>query len=186
MYDTGQRQSAKDLEGNLRKVEALYRVAPVDRRDTVSSLLEFEKELGVHHHDPRKAGQVHLKDPSAAIGLLWIRRSLAFQYRLYKRLLENEDVDPRDAAMAAYQKELRPYHSWTLQRIFVIGLKSQVPSRREIIFARLGGFAQEEYGEAEELATKRDLKELLDVWRPIIVRWKEIYNELDLEDKRRV
>ena len=57
---------AKDLEGNLRKAEALFKKHP-NKCKTLSSLLELERESDIHN------GNV-LKDPSAAMGLLWIRR----------------------------------------------------------------------------------------------------------------
>lgn len=83
MNAVGQDRNAAEIERNLQKIQSLYRIAPKSRRETLRSLLEYEKELGVHGPDGR------LKDPSGAMGLLWIRRSLAFQERMYSLILDN-------------------------------------------------------------------------------------------------
>ena len=74
------------------KLEASYQRTPAHHRKTVSELLELEKARGVHQPG-------HLKDPSGAVALLWIRRSLSCQYRMYGILLEKRD--PVDAAVEA-------------------------------------------------------------------------------------
>ena len=83
MNAVGQDRNAAEIERNLQKIQSLYRIAPKSRRETLRSLLEYEKELGVHGPDGR------LKDPSGAMGLLWIRRSLEFQERMYSLILDN-------------------------------------------------------------------------------------------------
>lgn len=175
---TGPQQVVQFLESNLKKVESspYYNIEP---KQTVSSLLEMEKEMG---NVVREDGK--LADASAAVGLLWIRRSIAFQYRFYESLIEETtNHQPREAVVTAYRKELQPYHGRALQRIYSICLRTLVPTRREDVLARLGGFQDhQQFGQAEEMATKRDLRTLLDVWRPLLVRWEEIYKHLDLED----
>ena len=178
MREIGQRQAAKDMEGNIQKVLVVYYVAPPHRRKTVSQLLEYEKSMGIH----RPYG--HLKDPSAAMGLLWIRRSLSFQARMYTLLLE-PDKDPSEAALVAYRSELEPYHGWALQRLYKLSLRTATQCRHEVL-AKLGGVESTNFGEVEEQATLSDLRLLLQTWKPLIFRCRQIYAALDIEDKRRV
>ena len=63
------------------------------------------------------------------MGLLWIRRSLAFQSRLFESLLPSDGLHPKDAATEAYREILSPYHGWLLQKIFPTSL-SQMPHRQ--------------------------------------------------------
>lgn len=179
MRKIGQGQSAKDLDNNISKVRDLYNSAPKQARQSMMKLLKYEKETGIHAPGPE------LKDPSGAMGSLWIRRSINFQYRLFKQILET-NRDPVEAAMIAYRLELQPYHGWALQRVYGVAIRTMTPSKREDLLARIGGFPADSFGAAEEQATKRDLRRLLDVWRPLLVSWKQTFLQLDLEDKRRV
>jgi ribosomal protein S6 len=173
LKDMGERQIAYDMQGNVRKLEALYHTSPAHRRTTISELLEFEKKTGIH-----KPGR--LKDPSGAMGLLWIHRSLSCQHRMYGMLLENRD--PQEAAVEAYKAELQQYHGWVLQKL---ALGKTARPRHEIL-AKIGGFARESFGDREEAATVNDLHQLLSTWRPILDRCTRVYAELDIEDTRRV
>jgi len=243
--DLGQKQSARDLANNRRKVEDVLRQKSPElfrndnkkvessrqqqehdghphhlhRHETLSSILHYEKKLGVHKPGSAKkkkggdgddASQAVLKDPSAAIGLLWMRRSFAFQCEWYRQLLDRPDRDPQQSAMIAYRKELQPYHRVVLQKLFAAGIRSQTPHRRETIFARLGGLQQqndqrqhhdsdvEEEEEEEEsdgttgqdesltAAVEKDLRELVGVWKPLVTRWQEIFVKHGMDDRRRV
>lgn len=173
----GQRQSAREMENNIHKVEALYHSAPHARRKTLEMLLEYEKELGIHQPNGI------LKDPSAAMGFLWIRRSLSFQYKMYSLILDS-NLSTTEAALSAYRTELEPFHGWALQRIYTLALKTTPPSHE--LLATIGGFRDENFGRIEEEVVRRDLRQLLSTWRPILTRWKNDYAKLDLEDKRQV
>jgi hypothetical protein len=170
----GQRLPAWEMEANTKKLEASYHRTPAHQRNTVSELLEFEKATGVHQLG-------HLKDPSGAVALLWIRRSLSCQYRMYGMLLEKRD--PVEAAVEAYQAELRPYNGWIQQKIGMV-LAKATPSREETL-AGLGGFERRAFGESEEMVTVHDLRQLLSILSPILARWKQIFKDLDLEDTTR-
>ena len=134
------------------------------------------------------------------MGLLWIRRSLQFQYHLFHSLLQ--DVDATTATMAAYEQTLQPYHSWALQKIYNMAVKSATPSN-QIWLARLGGYDHHEdtnvastttstdavtpiHPKDAERATREDLQLLLQIWGPLIQQWEKIYSDLNLEDQRRV
>ena len=194
---TGQTMAAKDLEGNIDKLKTLYRSAPKQTRNSLRSLLEYEIETRIHddhigdnvkddddeeeeHPTPRV-----LKDPSGALGGLWLRRSLAFQSDFYRGILQGKL--PVDAALDGYRKQLEPYHGWALQKVYSVSLKSFSPPSSSETLRKLGGFpADGSFGSKEERTMQRDLENLVQVWTPLLEQWKRIYQELDLEDQRRV
>jgi hypothetical protein len=93
---------------------------------------------------------------------------------------------PLRASFQAYDEELRNFHGVFLQKIYVLALKATSTHSKHDTFARLGGFRLEEFGPEQEMATKRDLRQLVDLWTPLIQRWEQIYEELNLEDRRKV
>jgi len=166
---------AKDMEANLNKAETLFKKLPQEGKN-VATLLSAEREAGVH--DGSK-----LKNESAAMGLLWIRRSLAFQLDLYSAVVSSHTRHPKAAAMEAYDKTLSPYHGWLLQKAFPMSL-SQMPDRRTFI-AKFGG--RDSYLDAKtEIQVSKKIKTLCEVWDPIIRRWTAEFKRLDLEDMRQV
>ena len=177
MRAVGNLAVANDFRQNIKKVEAVYKRTPDDHRKTVAALLAHEKTTGCHGPCGR------LKDPSAAMGLLWIRRNLAFQYKIYSNVFERS-IAPPEAALAAYHSELEPFFGWALRKIFVLGLRVTVPKSTNAMLAKLAGFQHSTLTEAERTMAKEDLLILLAVLRPIIIKWEEIFLELDLEDRR--
>ena len=167
---------AKDMESNLNKAEALFN--NIDKQDGkyLASLLEVERESGIHEGN-------ELKDQSAAMGLLWIRRSLAFQLDLYSSLIPTNGQHPKEAAMQAYYKTLLPYHGWLLQKIFPTSL-SQMPDRR-VFLSKFGGTEVDQMSIEYEKEIIRKLKSLVSTWEPIINTWTNEFVRLDLEDTRR-
>ena len=141
------------------------------------------------------------------------RRSLQFQYHLFHSLLQ--DIDATTATMVAYEQTLQPYHSWALQKIYHMAVKSATPSN-EIWLARLGGYDHKNHNDdtssigtsstnmndatvatttpiypnttaqQQQAATREDLQLLLQIWGPLIQQWEKIYTDLNLEDQRRV
>lgn len=205
----GQSFAAKEIEKNADKAAVLLKVV-IDQQqqqncNTLRSVLDYEKRtLGLHG----PGGM--LEDPSGAVGFLWMRRSLAYQYRFSKLVLElpsttiaantsdhddmndgNSDDGPSTvaAALKAYGLELEPYHAWPLRRINYLFLSSSLPVRR--LLASAGGFEYQNttknnfFGPREESATRRDLHRLIDLLKPTLSEWKQIYADLDLEDVRR-
>lgn len=173
---------AKDLEANLGKVEALFERSPEECK-TLRSLLELERESDVHE------GNV-LQDPSAAIGLLWIRRSLAFQSRLFKSLVLPSDDGggsgrhPKDAACEAYDEHLSPYHGWMLRTVFPASL-SQMP-HRAVFLSKFGEVEMEDLDEEVQANIARKLRALVGTLEPLIEAWRDCFERLDFEDTRRV
>lgn len=167
---------AKDLESNLQKAEKPFKKSPKQGK-TLSSLLESERDSGIHH------GNI-LKEQSAAMGLLWIRRSLAFQLELYSSLIDQEGPHPRDAAYEAYAKHLSPFHGWALRKVFPASL-SQMPDR-EAFIAKFGEVSLEELTDEYDREIVNKLKSLVAAWDPLISSWEKDFERLDLEDMRKV
>ena len=79
----GQRANAQELLNNIQKVERVCQQAPASARvNTVSALLTYETRV-LHCHE----SEGRLQDPSAAMGLLWLRRALEFQQQLFALVL---------------------------------------------------------------------------------------------------
>ena len=166
---------ARDLESNVKKAEEAFRQSPRDGQ-RLSTLLERERGRGVH-----KGSELH--ERSAAMGLLWIRRSLAFQLDLYA-CLASGDGHPRDAAYGAYERHLAPYHGWALQKIFPASL-SQMPDRRAFL-AKFGGVEIDELSDEHDREIARKLRSLIGTWDPLLSSWKGVFERLGLEDTRKV
>lgn len=168
---------AKDMEGNLDKAEVLHnKLRSQNKGKDLSQLLEIERQQGIHEGNM-------LRDPSAAMGLLWIRRSLAFQLDLYSSLLPSSTKSPTVAALEAYDKHLSPFHGWMLQKIFPLSL-SQLPDR-EVFIAKFGGMDKIDLNERYEREIVEKLRDLVKVWEPLIGVWKEEFERMDMEDVRR-
>uniref|UniRef100_A0A7S4RH62 Glycolipid transfer protein domain-containing protein n=1 Tax=Ditylum brightwellii TaxID=49249 RepID=A0A7S4RH62_9STRA len=173
----GQTTLARDFESNIRKAEALYKSVPSNRRQSLESLLLLERESGIHGPN----GQ--LQDYSAATGLLWIRRYLEFHLDMYSAILASRD--PTDAAIDAYKTQIEPFHGWALRKLFTVRLSTMMPPREDLL-AMLGNFQPQDFGQKEEQMVLKDLSELVSIWRPIVMQWRTTYEDLDLEDIRRV
>lgn len=174
---------AKDLESNVQKAENSFRHSPKDSR-TLSSLLESERVSGIHNGS-------NLAEKSAAMGLLWIRRSLAFQLDLYA-CIASTDVGrgglgggtPRDAAYSAYTRHLSPFHGWALRKVFPASL-SHMPDRQTFL-AKFGGIGIDELTDDHSREISRKLRSLIATWKPLLSSWKDEFDRLGLEDTRRV
>ena len=165
---------AKDLEANVQKAERAFKQSPKSK--DLTSLLESEKQKGIHNGD-------ELEEKSAAMGLLWIRRSLSFQLDLYASLIHGQ-IHPRDAAYSAYDKHLSPFHGWALRKIFPASL-SQMP-HREVFLAKFGGIEVMELNDEHVSVIAKKLTMLVRTWDPLLSSWKELFERLGLEDMRRV
>jgi hypothetical protein len=84
------------------------------RSPTLRELLQHELETEAHPTLPR------LKDKTAAMGLLWVRRQLHYQTASFKNVLTVPRRFPstKDAVSAAYQEVYDKYHGWAVQKIF--------------------------------------------------------------------
>jgi len=82
---------------------------------------------------------------------------------------------------AAYAEVLEPYHGWLVRKTFAI-VSSQAPSYDQVLVMFGPGL-----GEAErESVVRRDIKRFVEAGYPIVRALERLYEELRLEDTRRV
>lgn len=172
MRRIGFTQSAKDIAGNIKKIRSVYCKLPESSRDCMPAILEHEIKSGVN--------MKRIPENSAACGFLWLGRSLNYQYDMFCHMLDDEDAAPYEAASAAYERDLRPYLSWPIQKICQAGMCTLKSKRRKQIFADIGGFSEECYGEREEEATKKDLRHMMDYIKAMLCRWRQVCSDLEL------
>ena len=174
----------KNDEGNLRKLrkawDALERTEATrgggDRCATLRGLLELERDSGIHGR-----GGV-LADPSAAMAILWLRRSMDFMADLQVNIGALDEGggkqgSSRRAAFDAYAEHLEPFHNWLLKHTFRVALNA-IPSKREFL-QRLGPLVAEE-------VTASELRDHAEVVKQITEALRVLFCELDLEDTRKV
>lgn len=82
---------------------------------TLRDLLQFEADTDVHGSKLPK-----LKEKSAAMGLLWVRRQLHYQTALFKNVIEvpQQFESTAAAVTAAYSEVYDKFHGWAVQKIF--------------------------------------------------------------------
>jgi len=187
MRKIGFTQGAKDIGGNIRKIRNMYNIAPPSQRDSMPLLLRYEMEIGVHNDENNNnnsggggSGIRRMKDPSAAIGFLWLGRTLNYQYDLF-RLMLDENEDPYNAARRAYEQDLKQHHSWAVQKVCQAAMVTLKPMRKTAVLSSLGGFEEDRFGQQEHDATHRDLNEMMNSWKPLLCRWRKVFSDLELE-----
>ena len=194
MKNFGPDAAAKDFGRNLKKAEALcksFRNGGHGEDDleksssrnskggkqTLNELLQFEVDAGIH-----KPNGV-LKDPSGAVGFLWMRRSIAYQHALFEAVIAGSD--PKEAALHAYSSSLEPFHSWAMRRLYHAFLGSCTPASRTEMLAEIGGQRVQDMSPGSEEAILNDLGRLVAQWGTLLRKWTKTYADLDLEDVRR-
>lgn len=99
------------------------------RSPTLRQLLADEIDGDVHPNNrlPR------LKEKTAAMGLLWVRRQLNYQTAIFDNILSVPKVFPTviDAVGAAYTEVYGSLHGWAVQKIFNYSFQS-APNAKEI------------------------------------------------------
>lgn len=156
------------------------------RPATLLGLLESEVQAGMHRPGGRGEPRV-LKDPSAAIALVWVRRSLAFQTSLLGTLAEDRASTLAAVAGEAYKSHLERYHTWILKSTFRMGL-SAMPSRAEFLHRlTAGGLRGEALSEALPSEREREgvcyeeMAELAEVQARIVDEVGRLLVALQLE-----
>ena len=179
MRQIGFTQSANDIASNVQKVQKVYNQLPAknSNRDSISTIVEYEYQSGIND---RSSGKI--KDKSATMGLLWLGRSINYQYDMFQHMLSKEKATPYEAASHAYSKDLKPHLSWPLQKVCQAAMKRMKSTRKTELFSKIGGFSEDRYGSQEHNATQRDLQKLVNSsWKPMLSKWKQIFHELELE-----
>lgn len=219
---------AKDLENNVRKVESVLLVSKTKKQQqqrqtwqssptlphqefktTVTSILEYERSVPSIH-----VGNV-LGETSAAMGLLWIRRSLAFQSHLFESLIptpmecsqrqQEEDGDNNGGggggggrSNATMSTTTTPreaaYEAYQLHlapyhgwmlRTAFPASLSQMPDRN-VFLAKFGEVEVSDLDFMMEYKIVRKLQALVSTLEPLLMLWKDSFVRLDLEDTRKV
>mmetsp|Transcript_9373 Transcript_9373/g.14463 ORF Transcript_9373/g.14463 Transcript_9373/m.14463 type:complete len:344 (-) Transcript_9373:55-1086(-) len=173
---------ARDFENNLRKIEKSTTVAKIGRKVSLSAFLKAERDSEIHSR--RHSRSYTLRDPSGAVGLLWMRRSLAFQSDIYQHLLDGSS--PKHAALSAYARQLEPYHGWSLRKFYTLFLSTNMPSTRDSMLEKIGGGIHHEFTPQKRQQTLSEMKSLLKVWEPLLKGWTQAFVELEMEDSRKV
>lgn len=123
-YAVGMQLGHKDVVQNIIKLEsAIHEYLDVHsgtvddlQTPTLRQVLEYEIEAGIQNLDklPR------LAEKSAGMGLLWVRRQLEYQTRIFA----NARGKSEEAVRAAYLEVYDKYHGWAVQKIFQYSFKS--------------------------------------------------------------
>lgn len=81
---------------------------------TLFDLLNYEIQFEVHPDLPR------LKEKSAAMGLVWVKRQLMYQTKIFENVAQVPLLyeSAKDAVDAAYTQVYGKYHGWAVQKIF--------------------------------------------------------------------
>ncbi|CAJ1964969.1 unnamed protein product [Cylindrotheca closterium] len=175
MRRIGFAQGASDIAANLSKIRTVYHQVSPDKRDSMPEILQYEKTMMM---TDSKA----IKDTSATMGLLWLGRSLNYQYDMFQQLLLDVNVQPYEAAYCAYERNMKPHLSWPLQKVCQVALKKLKVLRRERMLACIGGFSEECYGACEDQATRHDLQRVVRCLEPMLGRWRQVFSDMGLGD----
>jgi hypothetical protein len=139
-YAVGMSLGQKDIVQNIAKIEqgiqnfVDYRVEHCYDDDdnivtspTLRDLLQYEVEMDIHDNTklPR------LKEKSAAMGLLWVRRQLQYQTAIFANVIDSRFESTRAAVQSAYDEVYNSYHGWAVQKIFSYSFQA-APDATEI------------------------------------------------------
>ena len=192
----------KNDEGNLVKARRAWSrlseesVGAEARCATLRGLLEAEVATGVH-----QTGGV-LGDPSAAIAVLWLRRTLQFLLHVLGGLCAGSgsdgggggggspsrasplkiepEQDFKEMVRTAYAAHLEPFHGWLLRNCYVVALNT-LPKRDELLQKLAPGVEPV----LRERVCVREARECIGTLRPLLDAMRALFEELDLEDLRK-
>jgi len=180
--------SIQQVNACLRKVEngrqTLIDSAPSGRRAKLRKACRSMKGLLVAEASVHQKGGV-LADPSAAMGLLWVRRGLAFWARVFdleaKRLLASGCKPGAPGTLLeqttrAYQIEIASFHGWVSRNGFMVSVRA-APEWDEL--CTRAALPTEPKKLADEL---RKWARVLDA---LVGRMKALQVKHDMEDRRR-
>ena len=121
------RSCLQKVEDGIKKLRSSGSDSEKARKlQTLLEVLTAEVECGLH-----KAGG-KLADPSAAMGLLWVRRGLAFWARLFAleaaRIDKTGELDGgpgtfRQQVQVAYKEVIDPFHGWVSRKAFMLSMR---------------------------------------------------------------
>ena len=161
--------------------EHLSAAGDAQRCSNLRGLLEAERSSGIH-----KAGGV-LADPSAAIALVWMRRSLEFQNAVMDGMQSDRQSALCNIAREAYKTHLEGFHNFWLKNTFRAGL-SAMPGRDDFVQRLLPPDHPAAEGKTEDERARicyTEISELVEVQQKLIATMRTLFVELDMEDSRK-
>ena len=150
----------------------LQKRAPSSRA-SLRWLLEAEVRRGIHQTGGR------LADPSAAMALLWLRRSFNMVTSILEGMVADRSTPLPAIARAAYAEELETLHGWVLRKTFCAGFNA-MPTRQELL-QRLA--SPRVRAEERERTCYEELAELVLVQRRALGAITDLFVELGLEPR---
>jgi len=169
----------RDFRANLKKAEDLVKRSREEDETTATTLkqvLTYERDvIGLHKGS-------HLKDPSGAVGFLWMRRSLEFQSSMYDGLIRG--MSSSEAALRSYNTQLRPYHGPVLRRFYTSFFRYQMPPRESMlrILGKSSDMPSPSMESCDETRVIMDMLGVIKAWNPMLQKWKRDFEDLNLED----
>ena len=140
-------------------------------------LLEAECASGLHTRGSRV-----LCDPSAALSLVWLCRSMRFALATLAGIIAGDRTAPLvGIARAAYKAELEPHQTFWLKQTFRAGL-SAMPSRNDFL-GRLAPFATDRA--TRDATCYADLEAYVELLSRALDAVASILASLDLDDQRK-
>ena len=181
---------ARNDQNNLAKARDALAIASKAEGGAALSVGELLRwEIAQQMHRCGTSSEVVLADPSAAVALLWLRRSLGFMLGFMRQLQCSmrafmagtcDDVDSLAAFRAAYADELEPYHNWLLRSTFNISI-SHAPGYTDLALAIGPGL-----GDAErDQVIDAEISELLRAGEPLVKALEATYAQLQMDDVRK-
>jgi len=176
-------------EANCEKIRAAW--AELQQREpqrdisTLRALLEAEVASGIH-----KPGGV-LADPSAAVALRWLRRSLGFFATILARMLDDRTASIPQIARSAYKEQLESLHGWVVRKTMCAGF-SAMPCREEVLL-RLSNLTSASQPSTAPPSScgggggggcdgEAELQGLVDALQEALGQMRALFIELDLEE----
>jgi len=147
---------------------------PIVTSPTLRELLRYEIETDINP----SANLPRLREKSAAMGLLWVRRQFHYQTSIFSNILDVPEIHPtaRDAVVAAYSEVYNAFHGWAVQKIF--NYSFQAAPEAEVIYR----FMNPEYLEKVTNAALRGETEFREEEAPHTPAQKEEKNLHDPDE----
>jgi len=169
--------SIKNDNGNL---AALCKASTKFSTARVRELLAAELATGVH-----KLGgsSTTLRDPSAALSVVWLRRSLALQTAIIDGLVADWQAGKQLTMSAivtqAYTDELERYHNWMLRGTMKVAFNA-APSKEVVVRNLAGSTPLSNEGDRCNLLFG-DLSKVVEAQQAVLKAMAKPLVELDLD-----
>ena len=183
------------------------------RSPTLREILQYEIDTDLHD------GKLPtLKEESAAMGLLWIKRHFQYQLINYSNMRSGKYDTASKAVAAGYKETYDNYHSWAVQKIFHFTIYN-MPDSKEMYktmnpryFRQLSlesrasssSLEEDDFSQSSQdtdyeeeileqrvvdklnIETHRQMSEMLKVCRPILEDLSGLFDEMNMNDPKRV